>query len=229
MGYIWKLTELEEIGLVIKNACLIQVGVDVIGDRGIWLSLNNGEIYLIKNSRRFEDLKDLKEDDSFFQTLTTDALYIYPGENPARARWENAEYRKITPQDLETARKTGKTDFADIIKSVKSQIKTPIADKNPIFPLQVAKFGVMKTEGKDVICVFDEKDAKIPLRLDVFGFILTHISREQAEPSAEADGRGSPPDKSTLICRFDQDMKTDILWGVPVALITQEDVIRFTY
>ena len=216
MGYIWKLTELEEIGLVIKNACLIQVGVDVIEDRGIWLSLNNGEIYLIKNYRPFEDLKDLKEDDSFFQTLTTSELYVYPGENPARARWENAEYRKITPQDLETARKTGKTDFASVIKSVKSQIKTPIVDKNPIFPLQIAKFGIIKAEGEEIICVFDEKGVKIPLRLDMFGFILKHISCEQAEGSA-------------LICRFDQDMKTDILWGIPVALITEEDVIRFTY
>ena len=224
MGYAWKLTELNEIGRVIENARLIQVGFDVINDtakkqfedRGIWLSLNNGEIYLSKNFRPYKALKYVKEDDSFFPLLTTSELYIYPGDKNPRARWEKSDQREITPQDLEEARKAGKGDFADVIKSVKNQIKSPLSDKNPIFPLRFTKLGLESVDGEDIICVFDEKGAKIPLKIDMFGFLLKHLAREQAEGG-------------TLICRFDQDMKTDILWGVPVALITQETVLRFMY
>ncbi|MDR2485504.1 MAG: SWIM zinc finger domain-containing protein [Treponema sp.] len=221
IGYSWKLTELRELGRFVEHARLIQVGFSVIEDtgkkqfedQGIWLSLSNGELYLTKNYRPFKALKYVREEDSFFPLLSTGELYIYPGDINPRVRWEKCEPRDITIEDLQDAHKAGKQDFAAVIKAVKNQIKSPLADKNPIFAL---KIGSLAGEGDGGISVFDENGVKIPLRLDHFGFLIKRLTREQAGGN-------------TLICRFDQDMKTDILWGVPVALITGESVIRFMY
>jgi hypothetical protein len=140
---------------------------------------------------------------------------VYPGKRNQRIRWEGEPpTEEIASKDLETARTSGKKDFAEVIKEAKDQMKSPLADKDPIFSLHINKFAM---EGEDTVSVIDEKGAKIPLKLDIlFGSLLRNVSREQAEGN-------------TLICRFDQDLETDILWGIPIALITHESVIRFMY
>lgn len=221
MGYAWKLTELKEAGRVIENARLIQVGFSVIEDpvkkqfedQGIWLSLSNGALYLTKNFRPFKALKHVREEDSCFSLIAVRELFIYPGDANPRVRWEQGESREITGEDWQKAREAGKGDFAGVIRGVKNQMKSPLGDKNPLAALRIARLGL---EGEEQVNVFDEQGVKIPLRLDHFGFLIKRLSREQAEGN-------------TLICRFDQDIHTDILWGVPVALVTGESALRFTY
>ncbi|MDR2536155.1 MAG: SWIM zinc finger domain-containing protein [Treponema sp.] len=221
MGYAWKLTELRELGRVVENSRLLQVGFSVIEDaarkqfedQGIWLSLTNGELYLTKNYRPFKALKYVREEDSFFSILTASELFVYPGDKNPRVRWERYEQRDITSDDLQDARNAGKGDFTEVLKEVKNQIKSPLADKNPIFALRIGRLAL---EGEEGLSIFDEKGVKIPLKLNNFGFLLKKATQDQVKGN-------------TLVCRFDQDMKTDILWGLPVALITNETVIRFMY
>ncbi|MDR2494314.1 MAG: SWIM zinc finger domain-containing protein [Spirochaetaceae bacterium] len=220
-GYAWKLTELRELGRVVENARLLQAGFSVVTDNakkqfvdeGIWLCLTDRRVYLTRNYRPFKALKHVREEDSFFPLLMTEELFVYPGDRNPRVRWERSEQREPGAEDLRDAVRVGETDFAEALKSVRNQIKSPLSDKNPVFALRIARLALEGTEG---MAVFDEKGVKIPLRLDNFAPLLKSVSREQAEGN-------------TLVCRFDQDMKTDILWAVPVALVTGDGIIRFLY
>ncbi|QQO09962.1 SWIM zinc finger family protein [Breznakiella homolactica] len=221
MGYAWKLAELREKGRYAENAELLQVGFSVFEDQakkqftdeGIWISLGTGDIYLTENFRPFRAQKYVREEDSFFPVLTTSALYIYPGDRNPRVRWEKSEHRETEKADLLKARDRGAGNFAEVIKAVKNQIKSPLADKRPIFALKIARLG---QDGKGTLYIVDEAGTSIPLNPEDFGFLMKKLTREQAEGQ-------------TLVCRFSQDMKTDLLYAVPVALITGDELIRFTY
>jgi hypothetical protein len=224
IGYAWKLSELKQEGKMIETARLLQVGYFVIEDEikkrfedyGIWLCLNNGEIYIKTKYRTFASQQYINEDGTFYPLHIIKELYVYPGEKNPRARWEekNAIQEVFTLEGLSAAHKAGRRDFAEVIKEVKDQIKLPISDKNPIFALHIEKLGI--ENASSTLCIIDEKGVKIPLKLELFGFLMKHISRRQAEGN-------------TLICRFDQDLESDILYGVPVALITKENIVKFTY
>ncbi|MDR2094857.1 MAG: SWIM zinc finger domain-containing protein [Treponema sp.] len=227
MGYAWKLTELLEEGLFVKDAEMLQVGFEVIEDNagrqfideGIWLCLTNGRIYRTQNLRPFKALKHIPPDDSRFSLLRIGMLYVYPGDNPPRVRWDACEGRPVSAEDLKKAAASGADDFAGVIKAVKNQIRSPLACKNPVFALKTAGFmteGDSAGDAGGTVHVCDGKGAGIPLKLTNFGGLIREISREQAEGN-------------TLIVRFDQDMKTDMLRAVPIALITDEQVLRFTY
>ncbi|MDR1900973.1 MAG: hypothetical protein LBQ88_01640 [Treponema sp.] len=229
MGYVWKLAELLEEGFFVKDAELMQVGFEVIEDEasrqfideGIWICLTNGQIYRTQNLRPFKALKHIHADDSLFSFLRIGMLYVYPGDNPSRVRWDACEYRTLSAEDLEKARASGAGDFAEVIKAVKNQIRSPLACKNPVFALKADRFMVSReavygTSGEEVVYVFDGKGTGIPLKLINFGCLVRELSREQAEGN-------------TLIVRFAQDMKTDILSAYPLAMITREQVLRFTY
>jgi hypothetical protein len=248
MGYIWKLTELEGLGLFVENARLLQVGFESFDDkarsqwedRGVWLSLDGsnggvrgsgtsdgatgraaygdaistGAIYLTRNFRPYKAQQHVHQEDSFSSIVETD-LYVYQaGDRNPRVRWERLVTRDVTGADLAAARNSGAHDFAAVIKAVKNQIRSPLADKNPLFALRVARLGINAEHG---LSVFDERGVRLPLWTDDdFAWLLARASREQAEGN-------------TLICRFNQDMKTGILWGIPLSLITTEAVLRFTF
>ncbi|MDR2105192.1 MAG: SWIM zinc finger domain-containing protein [Deferribacteraceae bacterium] len=223
LGYAWKLAELKEEGLYIPNAELFQVGFSVITDHarrefvdeGIWFCLTNGEIYLTKNFRPFNALKHVKEEDSFFSVITTEELFIYPGDKNPRVRWDNfIPSRAVAADDLKKAQKAGATDFAQVIKSVKNQIKNPLADKFPIYPLKYSRLGIDAEGG---YFIFDEAGVCLPLRIDgAFAHLIKHLSREQV-------------DEGVLIARFEHDLLKQILYAVPTALLTTNEVIRFGY
>lgn len=221
MGYAWKLAELREHGLYIENAELLQVGFDVIEDEargefvdeGLWLCLTDGRVYTTRNHRPFRAQRYIRAEDSFFPILTTPELFIYPGDENPRVRWERSGQRETTPRDLAHATAFAARNFSTVVRAVRTQIKNPLADKNPVFALRVSRL-VQDETGK--LSILDERGTEISLREEMFGFLLRRLSREQAEGSA-------------LICRFAQDAREDRLHAIPVATITANAVLRFTY
>ncbi|MHC6203783.1 SWIM zinc finger family protein [Breznakiellaceae bacterium SP9] len=231
MGYPWKLTELLEEGLFVRDAQLLQVGFNVnddpikkqFEDEGIWLSLSNGALYRTQNFRPYK-VKQLKAEDSFFPVLTTPVLYLYPGDKNPRVRWDRGEQRETTPEDFAKAKDAGNANYAEVLKAVKKQLGSPLADKNPIYALKVSKVLLTKVEllssageQKELLSIADESGVKIPLQPDGPGApLLRHVSKAQYEGN-------------TLVVRFAQDLKLDILFAQVIALITSESVLRFWY
>jgi hypothetical protein len=216
MGYAWKLAELREERLFVRNARLVQVAFSVFEDEakdesvdeGLWLELTTGALYRSANFRPHKAQKYLKADDSFFSLLLVDELFVYPGDRNPRVRWEKAETRELTSADMQDARKHGEADFAAVVKAVKNQIKNPLSDKNPVFAL---KMGQLCTDMDGVLYAVDEKDHRIPLEVEDAGFLMKHLSREQAEGSL-------------LVCRFS--LPAGVLSAMPLALVTADAILR---
>lgn len=221
MGYAWKLTELMQIGSYIQNADMIQLAFNCVEnnaskqweDQGIWICLNNGKIYFTYNYRPFRAKKYVREEDSFFQLLNTENLYIYPGDKNPRARWETMTQRDIVQNDLIKAQSFAEKDYSNVIKEVKNQIKSPLADKNPVFLLHVNK--VMQTPNNKLV-LLDENDNQIVLKLEMFGDLIMKVSKEQIIGHA-------------LAVKFDYDINDDMLYAVPLSLVNDNNVIRFFY
>lgn len=221
IGYAWKLSELKEHDLYKENSELVQVSFDSyeepakkqLVDKGVWMEISTGKIYTTYNYRPFKAKKYIKEEDSFFNVLQTSELYIYPGENNPRVRWEKETYREILKEDLEKLKIFGKSDFNEVIKQVKGQIKNQLADKNPIFPLKISN---ILRNNENELAIFDESGTGLRLKLDKFGFILKDLNESQIK-------------NQMLICYFDQNINDNTLYAVPIAVVNDEDIIRLYY
>lgn len=221
IGHAWKLSELKEYGLYRENIELIQVAfnsyVDSVNfryiDEGIWIIISTGEIYKTYNYRPFRAKNHIKEEDSFFSVLQANEAYIYPGEINSRIRWESYLHRDIDKKDLEKIKTYSNKDFSSIIKKVKSHIKSPLSNKNPIYSLKISD--IKRNKNKD-LAIFDEKGVGIPLKLEQFGFILDKLKEDEIKDQ-------------TLICSFIQDIEKNILYGVPIAIINNDNVLRLYY
>jgi hypothetical protein len=219
LGYAWKLTELRDNGRLQTNAELLQAAFwaekddarQQWVDRGFWLSLNDNAIYETQDFRPYKR-ENLPPNDSFHDILTSSELYVYPSDKNPRIRWEKSSYRPVESADYLKAQEASRSDFQEVIKEVKNLIKSPLADKKPMYALRVAKLwhdpdGDLSITGKE------HEGARIMLKLRGYGDRLRCLSREQIEGK-------------TLIVWFEQDMEADALFAVPMAVITDDAVIR---
>ena len=110
-------------------------------DTGIWMTLGNGRIRLTQNFRPYKAAKFIKSDDSFFQVAQVKELCVYPGDVNPRIRWDGMMPRPLEPKDFETIRGHGQADFAAVVKEVKTHLKGPLADKQPIYALNFKRLG----------------------------------------------------------------------------------------
>lgn len=221
LGHAWKLSELNEAGLSRSEESLLQLSFRCMEDQGkaqwvdegIWLSLTDGCLFRTFNYRPYRAAKYINAEDSVFGVQETKPLYLYPGEENPRVRWESAIHREATQQDRIQAIFFAKDDFLAVMKLVRNQIKNPLADKNPIHSLKV---GTIHTGSDGWMSVLDERGTRILLRLKQFGHLLRRTNGPQVAGGA-------------LICRFEQDMRSNLLYAVPLALVTDGAVLRFYY
>ena len=222
LGYAWKLTELREKGLYIQASELLQLSFDSYDDsanyqfvdEGVWMVLNTGAIVYTFTYRPYKAQKLINAEDSFFQKLEIKELYIYPGAKNPRVRWDSENITETCEGDFSKAISYARDDYAQVIKEVKTQIISPLADKHPIFALRVSDLFSVGEDG--CLCITDALGGKVILRLEKFGYLLTMASQSQVENGA-------------LTCRFTYDAAADLLYAVPLSLITAQGVIRFFY
>ena len=118
-------------------------------DTGVWMSLNDGRIRLTQTFRPYKAAKFIKSDDSFFQVAQVKELCVYPGDVNPRIRWESMVPRPMEKQDFQKVRSHGHHDFAAVVKDVKTHLKGPLADKQPIYALNFKRIG--QVEGSLVV------------------------------------------------------------------------------
>ena len=149
LGHAWQLGELKAAGLVESGAELVQLAFNThddvarkeVVDTGVWMTLGNGRIRLTQTFRPYKALKHIKSDDSFSQVAQVPELCVYPGNVNPRVRWEGMVPRPLESRDVETIRRHGQADFAAVVKEVKSHLKGPLADKQPIYALNFKRLG----------------------------------------------------------------------------------------
>lgn len=159
LGGIWKLEELNAIGLKKESATLVQLSFEVIYDEarkeyvdtGWWIDLENGEISVTRNYRPINRLKYMKEGDTISETTYVPVVSYYPGELNRRIRWDEkcVSFHKTEEKELAQIRGYAEKSFPDTIKKVKNQIKNTLADHYVVLLFAYQTIG--KIEGTPVI------------------------------------------------------------------------------
>ena len=225
LGHPWQLSELKAAGLVEENAELVQLAFhsydDVARkefvDCGIWMNPGSGRICVTQNYRPYKAAKFIKSDDSFFQLAQIKELCIYPGDLNPRVRWEGMVARPLEPQDLARVRNHGRREFAAVVGDVKSHLKTPLADRHPIFALNYARIGTAGTK----LVVEDRSGQRL---------VMTDAGMTE-EPRSTHLLSLLPRDlleNQTLIVRFRHDLDTRKLEVKPLSIVTETDIVRLT-
>lgn len=221
IGYIWQLSQLDELGLYKQNVELIQLSFDIdyyenrkeYVDVAYCIDLQYGIISKKENIRPFKAVKYIKQDDTETECIQIPKLYIYPGEINKRIRWESATYRAVTQQDCQTIKQKSKTALAPVIKEVKNQLKNPLSEKSAVF--LIAFENIFKAGEKYILQ--DASGDTIELR-DKHYDILKRLSHL--------------PDASylkcqSMLCEFLYDGKT--IFAVPHTIVTEKEIVRLFY
>ncbi len=225
LGHAWQLGELKEAGLVETEAELVQLAFNThddvarkeYTDTGIWMTLGNGRIRLTQNYRPYKALKHIKSEDSFFQVAQVPELCIYPGNVNPRIRWDGMVPRPLEAKDIEAIRRHGQPDFTAVVKEVKSQLKGPLADKQPIYALNYRQIGHVG----DVLVAEDAQGQRL---------VLTDAGMSE-EPASCHLLSLLPADlftDQTLIARFRHDLDTRRLQIKPLSIVSRTAIVRLT-
>ena len=225
LGHAWQLAELKTAGLVETDVELLQLAFnshdDVARqeyvDTGVWMNLNTGRIQTTQNFRPYKAVKYIKSDDSFFHVARVKELCVYPGDVNPRVRWEGMVSRPVEPGDLRRIRSHARGDFAAVVKDVKTGIKGPLADKQPIHALQFKRIG--QVDGVPVV-----EDAK--------GERLTMTDAGMTEEPASCHLLQLVPtelhENQVLVARFRHDLDRRKLQIKPLSIVTDTSVVRLT-
>lgn len=212
-------------GLYEENAEIVQLSFDSYDnlarkeyvDEGVWLNLSNGKIYKTKNYRPYRAAKYIKEDNTVFNILKISNLYIYPGDQNPRIRWENNEVseRNITSEDFSKILPFSKDNFPEMIKLVKNTIKNPLMDKNPVVMISVAKSFI----NEETLIVEDKSGNKLIIN-DIDNSNTTAQLRTFLPASTE---------NLALTVMIHNDLESGLLFAQPLSVITPNKIIRLLY
>jgi hypothetical protein len=226
LGHAWQLRELKDVGLVENDVELIQLAFNSYDDvarreyvdTGIWMNLNTGRIQLTQTFRPYKAAKFIKSEDSFFQVAQVKELCVYPGDVNPRVRWEAMTPRPIEKKDYQRIRKHAHGDFAAVVKEVKGRLKAPLAEKRPVFALNYARIGRVG----DSLVMEDAKGERL---------VMTETGMAEEPPSCKLFYLlpKSLFAGQTLVARFHHDLDSRKLQVKPLAVVTDEQIVRLTY
>ncbi len=149
LGGVWKLSQLQGLGLKKEQVALLQLSFQVLYDParkefidvGWWADLDTGEIAVTRNYRPLKAMKYIKEEDSVFEVAQIPLLTYYPGEINRRVRWEGAAYAPVTEAQLALLRSHACESIPAVIKKVKNQIKNPLSEKKAVLLFAFEQIG----------------------------------------------------------------------------------------
>lgn len=225
LGGVWKLTELEALGLCKHNARLAQLAFwvsrdDARGefiDTGCWADLDSGEISMTYNYRPFKALKYVKQDDTAFGTVTVPTAVYYPGEGNRRVRWEGTEPKPLNPEDLAALCSCAGSALTAEVKLVKNILKNTLADPMICRLLRYVRIGKV---GEQIVLV-DETGADIALG-DMPGMDGTVARAVSLPDPALLENR-------VLLGAFWYDKTQRRIKLQPLSILTDTDVVRLLY
>jgi len=178
LGGIWRLDELNALGLKKENATLIQLAFHVVYDEvgkqytdiGWWADMESGEVFLTCNYRPVKAVKYIKQEDTVFEAVTTPILTYYPGEFNRRIRWEGASYSKVEERQLASLKEHAEKSLPETLKKVKNQIKNTLSENYMVLLFEYNQIGRI---GENFVMT-DKSGNKIVLAdMDIRGYEST--------------------------------------------------------
>ncbi|MCY7008017.1 SWIM zinc finger domain-containing protein [Fusobacterium simiae] len=171
LGGVWKLEQLNDLGLKKENARLIQLAFEVTYDEaskiftdyGYWIDLDSGEISYTANYRPLSALKYIKQEDSNFSLLTVPTLTYYPGGVNKRIRWNNANFNDREDRSFKKI-KTYAKNIDDAVKIAKNELKNILTDNAVALLIEFEKIMFIEEEGSKKYILVDKNQKMIELK-----------------------------------------------------------------
>ena len=169
LGGIWKLSQLQELGLKKEDATLLQLSFQVVYDAarkeyidiGWWADVDTGEVSVTQNYRPLKAMKYIKQEETVFEAVSVPVLTYYPGEVNRRIRWEGASYQPVTREQREAVMGHAEKSIAAAAKKVKNHLKNTLSEECVVMLVgfrQIGKVGegyVMEDAEGNRICLQD--------------------------------------------------------------------------
>lgn len=138
LGGIWRLDQLEELGLYKENSELVQLSFTVLWDEAAqtetdtayWIDLTGGVISKTENIRPVKAKKYVHADDSAFELYKVKKLYFYPGGINRRIRWEEAVSEPCGPEIPGKVLSFARDGINAAVKEAKNELKNTLSDES---------------------------------------------------------------------------------------------------
>lgn len=224
LGHAWQLSELRDAGCTAADIELLQLAFtsyddharQAFVDEGLWIELGSGSLRRTMTYRPYQAAKHIRVDDSTAKVVQVPELCIYPGDLVPRVRWDAATDRAVTAADRKRLLSHASGDLAAVLKTVKDQLRQPLAEKEPLAFLRFRSIGRV---GDD-------------LTLDVGADATLHLAdcAEHDTPSCELFDVLPPAllRDGALLLRFHLDLDAKRLSAHPLTLVTADAVVRLT-
>ncbi len=128
LGGVWKLEELNLMGLKKENAELLELcfysNLEV--ETSYMLDLETGQVNPRYNYRPLHSQKYIKEEDAIYSVVKPSMLTYYPGEVNQRIRYNDFTTRDVTKEDIAKVHKLA-TTIDDAVKVAKNYLKNPLS------------------------------------------------------------------------------------------------------
>jgi hypothetical protein len=174
-------------------------------------------IYTTKNYRPYKATKFIKAEDSFFQVAQIAELFVYPGDMNPRVRWEGMTVRPPTQNDFAAIAKSAHGDFATLVKQVKSNLKGPLSEKQPVCLLKFKRIGLIG----DAFVVEDAAGTRLTMTDRGIAEELSSLPLLRLLPREVLN-------ENVLVARFRHDLDSRRLEVKPLGIVTRQAVIRLT-
>ena len=136
LGGIWRLDQLEALGLYKDDAELLQLSFTVLWDEAAqtetdtayWIDLTSGVISKTENIRPVKAKKYVHADDSAFDLYKVKRLYSYPGGLNKRIRWEEAVSEPCGQEVPAKILSLARGGIGAAVKEAKNELKNTLSD-----------------------------------------------------------------------------------------------------
>lgn len=225
LGGIWKLSELQELGLGRENINLMQLSFWVTLDKarneyidtGCWADLDTGEISMTYNYRPLKALKYVKQEDTIFGVAQIPAAVYYPGEGNRRVRWDGAQFRKDTQEDLLKLRSYAAKALAPEVKKAKNLLKNTLGS-----PIVFGLFGYSRIGKIEENFVLEDMSGDNIMLGNMPGMEKT-LQRVAILPEPELF------EEQVLLGGLFYDSTKRRILLQPLSILTQNQVVRLLY
>lgn len=227
LGHAWQLTELKEAGLVSDDTELLQLAFMSYDDRarqeyvdlGYWMELGQGTIHRTVQYRPYKAAKHIREEDSFFDVAKVRTLYLYPGGLNRRIRFDELTSRIAAGSDAATAAKQAQRSVANVIKTVKNELKNPLGEKAVAVLVHASEIKQAASGGHYVL--IDETGGQLQLE-DRLNFTRSTTSLLPLIPTDALSN-------IAVLVLFANDLDSGKLAAQPLSIINNEEIIRLLY
>lgn len=229
LGGIWKLDQLNALGLKKERVRLMQLAFYVAYDEarkefidtGYWMDLDSGEISCTYNYRPVRALKYIKQEDSCFQIARIPVASYYPGGMNKRIRWESAACEPAENSHRKAAMDHAYPELAPAVKAVKNELKNILSDEACAVLLKFEQIGTVSTEKDHKLVMEDKTGSRIELRVpDGREDTLSALSLIPSETVLH---------RQTLFGLMYYDRKDHTMCLYPCGIVTEQGIVRLLY